>query len=192
MSAMLDSSSAMALSSAVLETRLRQLRDQSNGVSQSLTQKLASSQSGQNLLHIGPSLSTLPPDLHSLLNALKPLVADVEKYEEANRSELGRIVLAGNEIRATKRRVDNATECAEMYGDLVAAEGDVRRDAVRKAAEGGESRRRNHGEDPNPGIFDDDFEEDLGKSPSLAALRHFRKLIEYDYSFAWLATLLGL
>jgi hypothetical protein len=54
------------LSTSALENKLRQLREESNQLNQELPKKLASSQSGQNLLHIGSSLSTLPPDLHSL------------------------------------------------------------------------------------------------------------------------------
>ena len=54
-----------SLSTVALDHKLRCLREISNQHSQALTQKLANSQSGQNLLHIGSSLSTLPPDLHS-------------------------------------------------------------------------------------------------------------------------------
>jgi hypothetical protein len=123
------------LPSAVLETKLKQLRQDSAALSQSLTQKLANSQSGQNLLHIGPSLSTLPPDLSTLLTNLSPLLDDVTDYERANLAELTRIVDAGTAIRLAQRRADHASDCTDLLQDLMAAETNIKRDSdVRLAA----------------------------------------------------------
>lgn len=118
-----------ALATPSLEAKLKSLREQSNKHSQALTQKLATSQSGQNLLHIGSSLSTLPPDLHSLLTQLHPLLSISEQTEKEFLEELQLLVKAGNEIRLQQRRVVHAQECAALYQDLCAAESHVQRDA---------------------------------------------------------------
>lgn len=124
-----DEEGVSALSTQALETKLRALRDQSNKHSQALTQKLATSQSGQNLLHIGSSLSTLPPDLHSLLTHLHPVLSAAEGTEKQRLQSLQKLVACGNEIRAEQRRVEHAVECLALYEDLVAAEHDVKRDS---------------------------------------------------------------
>jgi hypothetical protein len=111
-----------ALSSSALQNKLRQLREESQRVSQLLTQKLASSQSGQNLLHIGTSLSTLPPDLHSLLTHLHPVLSAAELSEKEQLQNLQELVQAAQEIRLCERRVQHAAQCADLYADLVAAE----------------------------------------------------------------------
>jgi hypothetical protein len=118
-----------AMSTSALERKLRDLREKSNKHSQILTQKLASSQSGQNLLHIGTSLSTLPPDLHSLLTQLHPVLSSAESTEKQYQQQLSRLVKCGNEIRVEHRKVDHAMECADLYQDLQAAELVVKRDA---------------------------------------------------------------
>ena len=118
-----------ALSTMALEQKLHSLRDQSNKHSQLLTQRLATSQSGQNLLHIGSSLSSLPPDLHSLLTHLHPVLSAAEATEKLYLGNLQSLVEAANEIRLEQRRVDHALECADLYEDLCAAEKHV---AMRK------------------------------------------------------------
>lgn len=118
-----------SLSTVALDHKLRCLREISNQHSQALTQKLANSQSGQNLLHIGSSLSTLPPDLHSLLTQLHPLLSAAEATEKTNLAILQKLVGFGNTIRAEQRRVDHSAECADLLDDLLAAERDVNRDA---------------------------------------------------------------
>jgi hypothetical protein len=118
-----------ALSTVALEQKLVTLRDQSNKLSQLLTQKLATSQSGQNLLHIGSSLSSLPPDLHSLLTNLHPVLSAAESTEKQYLTNLQKLVAAANEIRLEQRRMEHAMECAEIYEDLCAAEQHV---SVRK------------------------------------------------------------
>jgi hypothetical protein len=110
------------LSTSALENKLRQLRDESNQLNQELTQKLASSQSGQNLLHIGSSLSTLPPDLHSLLTQLHPVLSASELFEKQNLQDLQRLTDAVTEIRTQQQRSLHAAECADLYADLAAAE----------------------------------------------------------------------
>ena len=119
-----------AMSTSALESKLRDLREKSNKHGQVLTQKLASSQSGQNLLHIGTSLSTLPPDLHSLLTQLHPVLSSSEVTEKAYLQLLQKLVKCGNEIRVEQRKVVHARECADLYQDLLAAELVVKRDAA--------------------------------------------------------------
>lgn len=115
-------------SSLILESRFRSLREESTNLSQALTQKLATSQSGQNLLHIGPALSTLPPDLQSLLSNLEPFHSEIESFEKKTLEELKRIVECGFHIRIQTRRVQHANACTELYQDLVASERDIQRD----------------------------------------------------------------
>ena len=111
-----------AMSTSALEAKLKELREKSNKHSQLLTAKLASSQSGQNLLHIGTSLSTLPPDLHSLLTQLHPVLSSAETTEKAYHANLTKLVECGNAIRHEQRRVVYTQDAAELYEDLVAAE----------------------------------------------------------------------
>lgn len=110
------------LSTLALQNKLRLLRQESQKDSQLLTQKLASSQSGQNLLHIGTSLSTLPPDLHSLLTQLHPILSAAEGSEQEQLQTLRELVQAAKEIRLVERRIQHAAECADLYADLLAAE----------------------------------------------------------------------
>lgn len=126
-----------AMSTSALESKLRDLKEKSNKHSQVLTAKLASSQSGQNLLHIGTSLSSLPPDLHSLLTQLHPVVSAAEGTEKQYLQHLQRLVQCGNEIRLEERRVASARDCADLYQDLLAAESIVRRDASQRRAQAG-------------------------------------------------------
>jgi len=121
-----DRANLLALATPNLESRLSLLRSQSTELSTTLTQRLATSQSGQNLLHIGPSLQSLPPDLHSLLRNLRPILAEVEQYEAGNREELTTLVDRGNEIRGAVRKVREAGDCAMIYGDLCRSEEEVR------------------------------------------------------------------
>jgi len=116
------------ISTAELESKLQSLREQSNKLSQELTQRLATSESGQNLMQIGPSLSTLPPDLHSLITCIQPLLNDVEEYVEANSVELNRLQQYQLDIEACSTRAQHARQCASIYEDLCAGERDVQRD----------------------------------------------------------------
>lgn len=128
--ALLDESSTMMshLSTPALEKKLKELKDKSNDLSQVLTQKLASSQSGQNLLHIGTSLSTLPPGLHSLLTQIHPLVSATEQTEQKHVQVLQTLVEHSNRIRKEQRRVHHAHLGADLYADLLAAEDCVTQD----------------------------------------------------------------
>ncbi|KAL3903908.1 MAG: hypothetical protein SGARI_005167 [Bacillariaceae sp.] len=121
-----------AMSTSALESKRKDLKEKSNKHSQILTAKLASSQSGQNLLHIGTSLSTLPPDLHSLLTQLHPVLSSAESTEKQYLQRLERLVQCGNEIRVEERRVQHAKDCAELYQDLLAAENVVKKDAAQR------------------------------------------------------------
>jgi len=120
------------MSTSALENKLKDLKAKSNKHSQILTAKLASSQSGQNLLHIGTSLQTLPPDLHSLLTQLHPVLSSAETAEKEYLQRLQKLVKCGNEIRLEERRFGNAKECADLYEDLLAAEKRVRKDASQR------------------------------------------------------------
>ena len=130
-----DRANLLALATPNLESRLSLLRSQSTELSTTLTQRLATSQSGQNLLHIGPSLQSLPPDLHSLLRNLRPILAEVEQYEAGNREELTTLVDRGNEIRGAVRKVREAGDCAMIYGDLCRSEEEVRSSGGGKAGD---------------------------------------------------------
>jgi conserved oligomeric Golgi complex subunit 2 len=121
-----------AMSTSALESKLKDLKEKSNKHSQLLTAKLASSQSGQNLLHIGTSLSTLPPDLHSLLTQLHPVLSSAEVTEKHYLQRLERVVKCGNDIRLEERRVQNAKDCALLYQDLLAAEGFVKKEVLQR------------------------------------------------------------
>ncbi|KAL7524418.1 hypothetical protein ACHAXR_000564, partial [Thalassiosira sp. AJA248-18] len=122
-------------STPYLQSRLAQLRNQSQELSSELTKKLATSRSGQSLLHIGPSLSTLPPDLSSLLDALSPLLKEAQQYESDNRNELERLVTQGRVVQCTVRKRQFAIECAEIYRDLVCAEEVLQKEAGRRMGE---------------------------------------------------------
>lgn len=110
------------LSTSALESKLNQLREAASEHSQVLTQKLASSSSGQNLLHIGTSLSTLPPDLHTLLTHMHPFVNVLEGYEQEQRQALTALVEKATAIRHDQHRVRTAQRAADLYADLTAAE----------------------------------------------------------------------
>lgn len=125
-----------AMSTSGLESKLRSLKEKSNKHSQILTAKLATSQSGQNLLHIGTSLSTLPPDLHSLLTQLHPVLASAESTEKQYLQYLEKLVKCGSDIRMEERRVEHAKECASLYQDLLGAELVVKRDASDRKSRG--------------------------------------------------------
>ena len=121
-----------AMSTSALENKWKDLKAKSNKHSQILTAKLASSQSGQNLLHIGTSLQTLPPDLHSLLTQLHPVLSCAETAEKEYLKRLQKLVQYGNDIRFEERRVENTRECAGLYEDMLAAEHRLRKDASQR------------------------------------------------------------
>mmetsp|Transcript_13511 Transcript_13511/g.31764 ORF Transcript_13511/g.31764 Transcript_13511/m.31764 type:complete len:821 (-) Transcript_13511:438-2900(-) len=123
-----------AMSTSALENKLKDLKVKTNKHSQILTAKLSSSQSGQNLLHIGTSLQTLPPDLHSLLTQLHPVLSCAETAEKEYLKRLEKLVQCGNDIRFEERRVENTRECAGLYEDMLAAEKRLRSDPSRRKA----------------------------------------------------------
>jgi len=114
--------SLASLSTPLLNSKLNALQERSATLSSTLTARLASSPSGQSLLHIGPSLSTLPPDLQSLLSSLEPILKQVTEYKHLNQQELSRIVSTGNSIKKEFRRNVNARECADLLKELVSVE----------------------------------------------------------------------
>ena len=116
-----------------LEYRLQQLREASAQHSQILTQKLASSQSGQNLLHMGTSLSTLPPDISNLLQHLHPFVATVEQTERDQMKRLEKLVASASKVQRQAHRVQKARAAANLYADLQAAETAVQRYRVHRS-----------------------------------------------------------
>lgn len=143
-------------STPYLQQRLQQLKTQSHELSTELTKRLATSRSGQSLLHIGPSLSTLPPDLSSLIDALTPLLGEVQNYESLNRSELERLVGEGQRVQTAIRKREFAIECAEIYSDLIGAEEVLRKDVERR--DGGTAHARL---DSGDGLFSEEDEGDL-------------------------------
>lgn len=114
--------SSSPLPTSALEQKLKELREQSQQHSQELTQRLASSQSGQNLLHIGTSLSTLPPGLHSLLTAVHPVLTATEQTEKEQLEKLEELVNESQEIYRQRVRAQHAEEAADLYTDLCAVE----------------------------------------------------------------------
>ena len=119
-------------STPYLQSRLSQLKTQSQNLSTELTKKLASSRSGQSLLNIGPSLSTLPPDLTSLIDALSPLLSEVSNYESTNIDELTKLVNQGKVVQCTIQKQEYAMKCSEIYNELVSAEEILKMDAGRR------------------------------------------------------------
>eukprot|EP00986_Skeletonema_menzelii_P006064 scaffold2300_cov138-Skeletonema_menzelii.AAC.1 len=161
-----NSSSALN-STPYLQSRLVQLRHQSQDLSTELTKKLATSRSGQSLLHIGPSLSTLPPDLTSLLEALSPLLSQVEQYESENRGELDRLVHMGREVQCAVKKREFSGQCAEIYSDLMGAEEVLRWKQVQqkqKKSEKGAGKNKKNDESSSSryeyNMDDDDWSED--------------------------------
>lgn len=113
---------ASSYSNAALERLAKECREKSTHVSHVLTQKLASSDAGQNLLHIGTSLSTLPPDLHTLLTHLHPLYNTVESLEQ-HQSAITELVRQQRlEILETLEHAQQAAAASETYQDLVLCE----------------------------------------------------------------------
>jgi hypothetical protein len=113
---------AAPMSNSTLEAKAKQLREESAKHSAVLTQKLANSDSGQNLLHIGTALSSLPPDLHSALSSLQPLTAATATSEEHQTDQLTDILKCRKEIEHQRLRCRQARNAIDVYGDLVAVE----------------------------------------------------------------------
>ena len=105
-----------------LQQRLSSLKAQSTNLSSELTRRLATSRSGQSLLHIGPSLSTLPPDLSSLADAITPFLDDVANYEAGNVEECERLTAQYRTIDTLLIRTKYARECSTLYDELIVAE----------------------------------------------------------------------
>ena len=153
------------LSTPILISTLSSLRSKSATLSSTLTAKLASSPSGQNLLHIGPSLSTLPPDLHSLITNLEPVLDQVKQYRDGNIAELERVVDLGRSIELALRRAEDGKECAEILGDLCSVEICVERDLTRRSI-GSSSANKSGDDEKKRSVFVEDDSallEELGK-----------------------------
>ena len=149
-------------STPYLQSRLSQLKTQSQNLSTELTKKLASSRSGQSLLNIGPSLSTLPPDLTSLIDALSPLLSEVSNYESLNVDELTKLVNQGKVVQCTIQKQEYAIKCSEIYNELVSAEEILKMDAGRRMTDmlgsGGDKKKK--GEEMDDVDLSDSDEED--------------------------------
>jgi len=165
-------------STTTLETKLKSLRNASNDLSHSLTQKLATSKSGQDLLHIGPSLSTLPPDLSTLESELRPLLEDLNVYANGNREELARVERYKEEIVLSSGRASHAHECAALYEDLLAGERDVKRDAqmvklkMQDGAAGENQKRKTKLMDTGDDYQEDDYQDEVEHMCSLERSAH--------------------
>jgi hypothetical protein len=122
-----NSSNNMNLSSTSLEHKLKQLRDESYKHGQILTQKLASSQSGHNLLHIGTSLSTLPSDLSELNTHLQPIVSVTEQQEKKQMQMVEHIIEQYDTIQSIQRRILYTDHLSILYNDLLIAEQIIQR-----------------------------------------------------------------
>ena len=130
--------SLASLSTPLLNSKLNALQERSTTLSSTLTARLASSPSGQSLLHIGPSLSTLPTDLQSLLSSIEPILKQVAEYTHLNQQELSRIVSAGNSIKKEFRRNVNARECADLLKELTSVENIVHESIKQGDVNGGD------------------------------------------------------
>ena len=118
-----------------LQQRLSSLKVQSSNLSSELTKRLATSRSGQSLLHIGPSLSTLPPDLSSLTDAITPLITDITNYESSTIIEYKQLIGQYNTINTLLIRNKYAKECSTLYNELVVAENIVLFDVEQRMKE---------------------------------------------------------
>ena len=136
----IESRQFLNLSTPLLNSKLQTLQSESQSLASALTAKLASSPSGQSLLHLGPSLSTLPPDLHSLLSALDPLQNAVADHLRKQQLELVRIVTCGKVIEREVRRGRQAIQCKEWLDHLQAAERIIKDRGERK--DGGEEEEK--------------------------------------------------
>lgn len=114
--------SLATFSTPSLQSKLKSLQEKSNNLSSTLTARLASSPAGQSLLHIGPSLSSLPPDLQTLLSNLEPMVNQVAEFKLLNQREFHRIVSTANTIKLEYRRNVHARECADLLQELEVSE----------------------------------------------------------------------
>lgn len=113
------------MSNATLESKAKHLREESAKHSAILTQKLASSDSGQNLLHIGTALSSLPPDLHSALTSLQPLTTATLTSEEHQAEQLEDILRCKKDIEHQQQRCKQAYSAVDIFSDLLAVEATI-------------------------------------------------------------------
>ena len=119
-------------SNAALERRAAQMRADAEQRSAALTQQLATTLSGQNLLHMGQQLNHLiPPNLHALVSHLAPL--SVEPLERALTTQLSQSTRAAELCRAAAARAQRAQQAIQLYQDLRGAEqgDDLERTALR-------------------------------------------------------------
>jgi hypothetical protein len=125
--ALLESDEALlngqiVLSTTVLQQRYQQLQRCSDEHSTILTSKLASSQDGQNLLHIGTSLQSLPTDLHTLLTTIHPVVSHMEQEEATLFAQLQELVQQAQSIQHCQKLQAECHACIDLYADLLAME----------------------------------------------------------------------
>jgi hypothetical protein len=125
--ALLESDEALlngqiVLSTTVLQQRYQQLQRCSDEHSTILTSKLASSQDGQNLLHIGTSLQSLPTDLHTLLTTIHPVVSHMEQEEATLFAQLQELVQQAQSIQHCQKLQAECYACIDLYADLLAME----------------------------------------------------------------------
>lgn len=108
-------------SNATLQAQLDRLRNASAEHGHALTQKLASSDSGQALLHIGTQLSSLPTDLHAAISHVHPILTACETtvQESILRDE---IRPAEQAIDALRFRACRARAVATLVAQLQAVE----------------------------------------------------------------------
>jgi conserved oligomeric Golgi complex subunit 2 len=116
-----NGSTAAEWSNAALERRAAQMRAEAEERSAALTQQLATTLSGQNLLHMGQQLNNLiPPNLHALVQHLAPL--SVEPLERALQPPLSRLQRTAAVCLAARDRAERAQHAVHLYQDLCGAE----------------------------------------------------------------------
>ncbi|GKZ01234.1 hypothetical protein MPSEU_001074500 [Mayamaea pseudoterrestris] len=171
------------MSTMSLERRLQQLKEESQKLDQTLTQKLASSPSGQNLLHMSTSLNTLPPDLHLLLQQLHPIYSQAEQAESSQWEILDDLTQAARAIQLADRRVIHANDCIDLYEDLMAAEACVIRRNKYKVNDK-ENENRKIQEEEHDWDANDDLQDDLNYASSLERASHVTLCLIHDLHIA--------
>ena len=109
-------------------------------------------------MHIGTSLSTLPPDLHTLLTNIHPLLAATEQLEQDQIQALQELVQHANKIRHEQYRVEQAQDCATLYRDLLSAEHCVSEQSRQGHSQ--RTRQRKNGNDNDASERNDDDDDD--------------------------------
>ena len=119
-------STSSFISTASLESKLRQLKQQSLAISEHLTSSLSTSASGQILLQLAKTLDSnhLVPDAHEVVvnECLIPLRENVKEFNESYSKEWSDLYDMVMDLRIKARRFDTVQLAREKYMELEAAE----------------------------------------------------------------------